>query len=187
MGAGFLNAMVYLVRIGFYIAISLFIARILLQVVRADFYNPLSQMIWRATQAIAAPLQRVLPRMRGRIDPACSAILLLLAMLYIVVLNEFVFHYDLGLLGVLRYAIQVIVWQTLELYFLSMFVQAILSWVGPGVSNPAANILWSLNEPVLRPLRRILPSIQGVDIAPLVAMIAIRVIVLLFQLPGGGY
>jgi YggT family protein len=47
----------------------------------------------------------------------------------------------------------------------------VLSWVGPGTNNPAANVLWSLCEPLLRPVRRILPPVSGIDLSPVPVML----------------
>ena len=70
-----------------------------------------------------------------------------------------------------------------NLYTVTLTFQAILSWFGPGVNNPASNILWSMNEPLLRPIRRLIPSIGGLDLSPLFAIIALQVVVMLIPLP----
>jgi len=63
-------------------------------------------------------------------------------------------------------------------------IQAILSWVGPGVNNPAGRILWSINDPLLRPVRRVLPPFSGLDLSPLVLIVALQFVNLLIPLPG---
>jgi len=78
-----------------------------------------------------------------------------------------VFFYVSGWLDVLQLSVLIIVNLTAKLYVLSIFAQALLSWLGPGVNNPNANILWSLNEPLLRPVRRILPPFSGLDLSPI--------------------
>jgi YggT family protein len=64
----------------------------------------------------------------------------------------------------------------LQLYMFTLTVQAIMSWLGPGVNNPASNILWSLNEPLLRPVRRLLPATPGLDLSPLVMILLLQFI-----------
>jgi YggT family protein len=184
MTAAFDNALLYLVQVIFHLGMGLFLTRILLQAVRADFYNPISQMVWRATQAAANPLQRVLPRVRGRFDIACMLVLVVLAVLYIEAIDS-VLHINHDFGSVLFYAFFKLLVLLLDMYSLFMFVQAILSWVGPGISNPAANILWSLNEPILRPIRRVIPPFSGLDFSPLVAMITMQFLIRL--LPTGIY
>jgi YggT family protein len=63
---------------------------------------------------------------------------------------------------------------TLNLYTFTVFVQAVLSWIGPGVNNPAGSVLWSLNEPLLRPVRRLIPPISGLDLSPLLLILALQ-------------
>jgi YggT family protein len=72
----------------------------------------------------------------------------------------------------------------LGLYTFTLFIQAVMSWIGPGVHNPAANVLWSLNEPLLRPVRNVLPPIGGLDLSPLAVILALQVLSRLLPLPG---
>jgi YggT family protein len=183
MIAAFDNALLYLVSVVFHVAMGLFLTRILLQAVRADFYNPISQVVWRATQAVVSPLQRLFPRVKGRFDIACVLVLIVITTLYIEAVDA-ITHYDLDLVTVAGLVVLKLLVLLLEMYSLFMFVQAILSWVGPGVSNPAANILWSLNEPILRPIRRIVPPFSGLDFSPLIAMVIMQFIIRVLPLPG---
>jgi YggT family protein len=73
---------------------------------------------------------------------------------------------------------------TVNLYTFTIFIQAIMSWLGPGVRNPASNILWSMNEPLLRPARRLIPPLSGLDLSPLVVILLLQVLNRLLPLPG---
>ncbi|HEU0197755.1 MAG TPA: YggT family protein [Nevskiaceae bacterium] len=174
MVANINNGVIFLVNILLQIALGILVLRLLLQLVRADFYNPISQLVWRLTQPVIQPLQRVLPRYRT-LDLAGLTVLYVLAVIYIEVL-AWLWQFDPGIGFVLIQAVLKIISLTLNIYTLSLFAQALLSWVGPGVSNPAANVLWSLNEPLLRPVRRILPSIAGLDLSPVPVIILLQVI-----------
>ncbi|MGC8159758.1 hypothetical protein ACP3WZ_24855, partial [Salmonella enterica] len=88
-------------------------------------------MVWRATQAGASPLQRILPRVKGRFDIACGLILAVLVVLYIEAVNS-ILHINLDFDNVIFYGFFKLIALLLEMYTLFMFVQAILSWVGPG-------------------------------------------------------
>jgi len=59
-------------------------------------------------------------------------------------------------------------------FLFSIFIQVIISWVNPGTYNPVVSLLYSITEPVLRPCRRLIPPISGLDLSPLVALIAIQ-------------
>jgi YggT family protein len=181
MAAEVANALLFLVKSLFYVAMGVFLLRILLQAVRADFYNPISQTIWRVTHSVSTPLQKILPRVR-RFDTASAAVLFVLAFLYVESVVALV-GVSVGALSAAWYALLVIFSLLVNLYTLLLLVFAILSWVGPGVSNPASNILWSLNEPLLRPVRRILPPLSGLDFSPMVVMIALQVVERLIPLP----
>lgn len=182
MSANTNNALLFLISAVFDLAVCLFLLRVLLQLVRADFYNPISQLVWRMTQPIIIPMTRALPRYK-RFDIASALVVLVLAMIEVEAIGS-VLSAQIPLLLAAWFALLKVAAMLLRLYTLSLFVQAILSWVGPGTSNPAANVLWSLNEPLLRPVRRILPAIAGLDLSPLVVMIALQVVYRLLPLPG---
>jgi len=154
------------------LVICAFMLRVILQLVRANFYNPISQLVWRVTQTVTMPLSRVLPRW-GRWDIAATILLVAAAVLNIVVIDS--------LLGLQRgwgqiawFSVLKIASLGLQMYTLSLLVVTILSWVGPGVTNPVASVLWSITEPVLRPVRRVLPPIAGLDLSPIPVMIVFQ-------------
>lgn len=168
------NGVIFFVSIVLQIVLGILVLRVLLQLVRADFYNPISQLVWKLTQPAIRPLQRILPRYRT-LDLAALAVLYALAVVYVEVL-AWLWQLQPGLGFALAQAALKLISLTLNIYTLCLFAQALLSWIGPGVSNPAANVLWSLNEPLLRPVRRILPTIAGLDLSPVPVMILLQVI-----------
>lgn len=182
MGANTSNALFYLVSTLFEIYLLIVMLRIMLQAVRADFYNPISQLIWQLTQPIVRPLQRVLPKWR-QYDTAAVVVLLAVAIIYVLVVTALL-GYGINVLGAVGYAVLKLVVLTLNLYTFSLVIQAILSWVGPGVNNPAGSILWSINEPLLRPVRRVIPPFSGLDLSPLVVIVLLQFVKLLIPLPG---
>ena len=93
-------------------------------------------------------------------------------------------HTKVGVGSALLYTVLKLLVMLLALYTFTLFVQAILSWVGPGTQNPAATVLWSINEPLLRPVRNIIPPIGGLDLSPLAVIIALQVLSRLVPLPG---
>ncbi|HEX4872908.1 MAG TPA: YggT family protein [Nevskiaceae bacterium] len=182
MAANANNALFFLVTTLFELYLGAVLLRILLAWVRADFYNPLSQLVWKLTQPVIAPLTRVVPRWR-RLDTAALALLTVLALLYIQVVCSLV-NISVGGLSWIWFALLKLVLLLVGLYTLSLFAQAILSWVGPGINNPAANILFSVNEPLLRPVRRVVPPIANLDLSPLFLILALQVVSMLIPLPG---
>lgn len=61
----------------------------------------------------------------------------------------------------------------LEAYFWIIIAGAVLSWVSPDPSNPIVRFLRRITEPVLRPIRRRLPTGMGLDFSPMVVLLAI--------------
>jgi YggT family protein len=167
------GALFFLVTAVFDLALCAFILRIVLQLTRADFYNPISQLVWRLTQPAVGPLLNLVRRYR-RFDIAGFIVLFVLALFYVWVISSFDISFRVSWSAAVKIAGLKIISLTLNLYTLSLFALAILSWVGPGVSNPTANVLWSLNEPLLRPVRRVLPPVSGLDLSPLPVMLILQ-------------
>ncbi|MES2489395.1 MAG: YggT family protein [Pseudomonadota bacterium] len=182
MGANADNAIFFLVTTIFDLAMWLLLLRILLQWVRADFYNPMSQLVWQTTRYPTDFLRKFIPRWRN-LDTAALVTLLALAMLFIYSIGALL-DVVISIVSIFGFATLKILVLTVNLYTFTLFVQAILSWLGPGVNNPASNVLWSLNEPLLRPVRRIIPPLSGLDLAPLVLMLLLQVVSRLIPLPG---
>ena len=144
--------------------------RIWMQWARCDFYNPFSQFIVKATQPIVGPLRRIIPAM-GPIDSASLLVALLLCVVK-VFLNPFV-SVD-GLLIVLG-AVLVVIITLGSLIFWVLLLMAIMSWVSQGRS-PVEFVLLQLTEPLLRPIRRLLPSMGGIDFSPMILVLLMYVI-----------
>ena len=168
-----MEAIKYLLGFVFDAFLMILIMRVWLQLVKADFYNPLSQFIVKVSNPIVVPLRRIVPGFAG-IDMATVLLVYLIATLKFVLLFllsggpiDILVAMYLGLL----YAIK----QTGLLLFIIMLVMALMSWVVQGY-NPTQVILHQLCEPVLRPIRRIIPNIGGLDLSILVAFLLLNVI-----------
>jgi len=168
-----------LVQFFFYAYILIVVLRFLLQVVRADFYNPLSQFIVSATNPILIPLRKVIPGLFG-IDVASIVLAILLQMLALQLLFllaggasiypvvPLVFGSVIKLIGLV-----------LNIYFYSFIILVVISWVAPHTQNPAISVVNSLTDPVLRPIRKLMPSMGGLDFSIMIAMLGILVIKIL--------
>jgi YggT family protein len=159
-----------------------YILRFLLQWARADFHNPLSQFILRITNPVVRPLRHVVPGWRGLdFSPLVALLLLQLvvtAILYFMATGSGVNPGMLFYFAVLR-----IVVGTIRLYFVAILVHVILSWVSPGHWNPLISVLHSLTQPVLRPVRRVIPPIGGLDLSPLFVLIGLQALLIMVRLP----
>lgn len=173
MNTNLTHALAFLVDTVFYLYILALMLRFLLQLVRADFYNPFSQALVKITNPVLVPLRRLIPGYRGWDIAALVAMYLLeliaLALVLIWISGVRVAPATLLLIAVLK-----LVDLLLNVYFFSILLQAVLSWVSPGSYNPLTSLLWRLNEPLLRPVRRLIPPMGGLDLSPLVVLLAIQ-------------
>ena len=167
----FANAGVILVEVLFYLAVSLFVVRVLLQLVRANFYNPVCQFFYKATNPILMPMRKVLPPWRG-FDIAGTLVAYLLECLKVVLLFALAGRMP-GFGGVLVLGFAELLAFVLMLYFWLILVRVILSFVAQGSYSPVVPLIAQLTEPVLKPIRKVLPAPGGFDLSPLVATVAI--------------
>ncbi|MCS4505572.1 hypothetical protein KBTX_03765 [wastewater metagenome] len=182
MGGYVANPLAFLVHTLFSLYILAVMLRFLLQWTRADFFNPISQFLVRVTQPVLRPLRRVIPGMAGLDLSAVVLMVLLQAVSLALVMLIY---------GVMPRAGYILVRTPAELlsllfnlYFIAIIAQAILSWViQPGQYHPAQTLLYSLTEPVLRPIRQLVPLIGGIDLSPLVALILLQVLKMLVMQP----
>lgn len=182
MGANATNAVFFLVTTLFDLVLWLWLLRIILQWVRADFYNPVSQLIWQVTRVPTDQLRPYLPPWRN-LNSAAALVTVVLAIVYVYCV-AWLLNVHVNLLSGLWFALLKLAVLLVNLYTFTLFVQAILSWLGPGVNNPASNVLWSMNEPLLRPVRRLIPPMSGLDLSPLFVILALQVVSRLIPLPG---
>lgn len=164
-----MNALIFLVETFARLYLMTFLLRIILQLIRADFYNPISQFIVRVTNPLVVPARRMLPRTR-HIDMPTLIVLVLLQV--IVTLALFAMS---GVAPRADIVIWAVIMRLVELvigtYLICIFIYVILSWVAQASYSPFAMFLGQIVEPVLRPARRILPTLGGLDISPMIVMI----------------
>jgi YggT family protein len=157
---------------------AVLLLRLLMQLHRADFRNPLARAIVQLTNPVILPLRRVLPPM-GKIDTATVVALVLCTVLKLWILSLVSLPVMPGAAQMLRFVLLDVVRLVLGTYLFSIVVNAILSFVAPGNYSPAQSLLASVCDPVLNPLRRIVPPIGGLDFSPLWAIIAIQALLIL--------
>lgn len=174
--SGLVEALIYIIQTLGSLYLLIVLLRFILQLVRADFYNPLSQFTVKATQPLLKPLRRVIPSIAG-LDSASLVLAVLVQLLLMVV--------TLSLMGFNPVSVipQLLVWSLigvtslfLKVFFFALIVSVILSWVAPGSYNPGAQLVNQLCEPLLAPFRKLLPNLGGLDISPIFAFIALNLL-----------
>jgi len=178
MSQSLATAGTYLVQTLFGLYLLAILLRFLLQIARADFYNPICQMIVKITNPTLRPLRRIVPGLGG-LDISALVLGLLVQMVgisLILMLHGFGLPNILLLLG---WSITGMLALVLNIYFFALIVVIILSWVAPQTRHPAAVLIFQLVEPIMLPMRRIIPSLGGLDLSPIFIFIAINLIKIL--------
>ncbi len=165
------NALQIVIEFGFGILIALIVLRVLLQLVRANFYNPICQFLYKATNPLLMPFRRIIPAWR-RVDLAGIVLAWLVSALKLILLAAVVGRF-LGLAGLAIMAVADLAGFVLMLYLGLILAQVLLSFVQIDRRHPLLPLIHQLTEPVLQPIRRRLPTVAGLDFSPLVAWLVI--------------
>ena len=182
MGGGYVgDALTLLISTLFGIYILTVMLRFLLQLVRADFYNPLSQAIVTITNPALRPLRRIIPGLGG-IDMPSITLMLALQILetWLIFTIE---GMPRGAGGITVIATAKLLQLAVYVFLFSIIIQVIVSWVSPGAYNPLTQVLYSLTAPVLKPARNLLPPLGGLDFSPLLVLLVLQLILILIVTP----
>ncbi len=177
----FTNPLEFLISTLIGLFITAVMLRFLLAMVRADFYNPLTQILVKLTNPALKPLRRFIPGFGG-IDIASLLLMLALQMLALTLITL--------LRGAALHPVGLLLWSLAELlgllfniYMFSILIQVVLSWVNPNAYNPAVSLLYSINEPLLAPARRLIPPLSGLDLSPVVVLLGLQLAKMLLLPP----
>jgi YggT family protein len=175
-----MNALIFIVQTLLSLVLFVFMLRVLLQLARADFRNPLAQAVVKITNPLVLPLRRVLPPI-GKLDTASIVAVILVATVEVIIIAAMSRLFVPDLFTWVKLIVLEIVRTALSAYFWAILVYAVLSMIAPGGYSPVQALLGALCEPVLRPFRRIIPPIAGLDFSPLWALIAIQALLILLR------
>ncbi len=177
------SSLFYLVKALGDLYLLAFLLRFLLQWAKAEFYNPFTQAIVQITNPLVRPARRFIPTSRNADIPALAILVLLEAILtwFLMAIGNLSSEPLAPFPALILFRL---ISLTLWFYSVSIIVYVIMSWIGPSRQHPIAAVLADLNEPLLRPVRRILPSIAGLDLSPLLVLILLQVGSRAIPLPG---
>ena len=178
------NPFTFLIDTLFSIYIAIMLLRFILQQVGADFYNPISQFVVKATQPLVAVARRFIPSIK-KVDTASLALVLALILIKLIILFS-IAGYAINGPQLLIRALHDLISLTFDIFIIALFVQAILSWLNPDPNHPVSSLLYYLTLPILRPIKKYVPPIGGIDLSTLVGLIGLmfikRLVLQLFQL-----
>jgi YggT family protein len=153
--------------------------RFWLPMLGADFRNPLAQGILRITSPLVVPVRRFVPSI-GRLDTSTILVAYVIQFLTVLLLLT-IGGYRVDTAPIMVTTLIELAVLSLNLFFFVILIKIILSWVAPHTYNYATALLTTMAEPVLRPFRRIIPSIGGLDISPIFAIILLQAAVIFLQ------
>jgi len=160
----------------FSLALFLIAIRFLAQLCGVSPFNPISTGIRKATDPIVAPINRLIPAGK-RLNVGAIVALVLCQTAYIAVMLWIMSRF--GAFNIL----QALIWSALgavglliNIIFYSVLAIIVVSFLAPQSGHPAVEFLWQLTEPVMAPLRSIIPPMGGLDFSPILLFIGINVI-----------
>lgn len=174
-----MSALFFIVDALLTLVVVAFLLRLLMPLVRADFRNPVGQAVLQLTNPLVMPLRKLLPP-AGRVD-AASVVALLAVQLAKTAALRLLAGAGAAVLPLLSGALRDLASTVLQFYFVVMLLYVLLSWVAPGNYSPAAQLLGRLCNPLLAPLRRVLPPLGGLDLSPLFVMIGLQALQILLR------
>lgn len=166
---------ILLIASTFYLTIVLL--RFLLQLARADFYNPITQFAVKATNPLLRPLRRFIPSWGG-IDGA-SLVLAVIIQAITFFLILFALNGSIPAINpltLLSWSILNVLDLIVKIYFWSVIAVVVVSWIAPQSNHPAIQLVAQITEPVMRPVRSVMPSLGGLDLSPIIVFLILNVI-----------
>ena len=168
---------IFLIETVFSLYIGAVVIRLLLGFARASFHNPFSQFLVKITNPVLVPLRRFIPSF-GSVDTSAVVLayaltLVKLSLLFLISKGAIMFPETL--LFALGELVKTIIW----IYIIALIIQAIMSWVGNTQGNPLVPLINSLTNPILRPIRKVVPLVGMMDLSPLVAILGLNILLII--------
>lgn len=182
MGSYLLTPLEFLLTTLFDLYITLVMLRFLLQWVKADFYNPISQFIVKVTAPTLHPLRRYIPGWMG-VDMAAVVLMVLLQMTAVALLL-LLRGGGIEPMALLFWSLAELVSLLISVFLFAVIIQAVISWINPANHyNPVAALLHNLTAPLMRPAQRLIPPIAGLDLSPIAVIIGLQLLKMLLVPP----
>ena len=154
----------------------LFLLRFVLQATQADFYNPISQVVIKGSDPLAKPLRALLPNL-GRCDLASLILAWATGVIFIALISQgalpITSMLGLGLVTTLSVLV--------DFYWWTLLFVIVMSFISPGNSHPVLSLADQMINPLLDPIRKILPTAGPLDFSPLVFILLLSILQNLLQ------
>lgn len=172
MGSHFGNASTFLISTLFGMYILAVMLRFLFQWVHADFSNPISQFIYKVTNPPLMPLRRFIPGYRG-LDLSAVLLLIVLQCVEFLIIGLLPGHPLPSFPGIIAWAIAELAGLWINIYIFGIIILSVISWINPMGYNPMIGLLNQITNPVMRPIRRFIPPMSGLDLSPMFALVGL--------------
>ncbi|WP_290536831.1 MULTISPECIES: YggT family protein [Alcanivorax] len=177
------GALFFLLDFAFSAYIFIVLTRFVLQLARADFYNPISQFVLKATNPLLKPMRRVIPGYGGLDIASLVLVVVLIILKTVILLSIQVGGLPSGIGGALViHALRELASLILNYVFWTVLIRVLLSWVAPDPYSPVVRVIVQITEPIMAPVRKLLPPMGGFDLSPLFVLLGIQLLQILFQL-----
>ena len=177
MPSNLVSALVFVINTLAQLYLFVLLLRLWLPWLGADFRNPIAQAILKLTSPVVIPLRRIVPPI-GRLDTATVLVAFIIQYLTIVVLLM-IMGRSAGIAPIAITSLVNLVLLSLRLFLFAIIVRVILSWIAPAGYNPALAIIHTLTDRILRPFRRVIPPMGGLDLSPLFALILLMAVIII--------
>ena len=168
------NGLLFLVRIIFNAYLLIIMLRVLFDLFGTDYFNPISQFIWRVSNPPIKLIKKVIPNLK-KFNMAALVLIIVLELvklyLFVLIAGEIP-----NILGLFVWAFAGLLSQFVSLYFYLILFSVILSWIMPTYRTPISVVLFRLTDPILAPARKIIPPIAGLDLSPIVVIVILQLI-----------
>lgn len=185
------NAIGFIFGILFNLYATIVAVRFVMQVVRADYYNPLAQAVVKLTNPLLVPLRRFIPSFKNY-DTASIVLIFLVLLVKLLVfkylplghvqaIGQPIVVAQLSMVSLILLGVLDVIHQLFNVFIFALIIQAILSWIPGAAGNPVQGITAAISEPVLRPLRKMIPPMGGIDLTvffTIIGLFALRMFLL---------
>jgi YggT family protein len=169
------NALYIVAQFVFQIAIFLFVLRFLMQACRVDAYNPIAQGVVKITDVLLKPVRAVLPGY-ANLDFASFLGAWLASVLKFYTLAAITGALVGGAPFVIAWGLLEVLMQVLFVFKWAIIIMIVASWIAPGSYHPALALVNQVVDPILAPVRRLIPGIGGLDLSPMLVILAVFVL-----------
>ncbi len=176
---GLVSVGYFLFSLAFKLLIFLLWARFLLRYFRVSSLHPISQAIHTVTHPILFPVEKIVKlnaSYRSQYDWPCLIAIVLVEFIKFLLVSLLMFGKFMPTAYLFLYVIADLITEPMNLMFYAIVIRVIVSWINPGVRNPAYEVIYLITEPIMSQARRILPPFGGLDFSPFLLLVIITAI-----------